>query len=464
MPNNPPNEFKIVNALAITDANVHNSEPFRFGVEGYGIAVFSVENDLDQDLTAQAQGRAWDGTTWQNIGSSVTVTASDVNTITVTEPWGLLRLQLTATLAPASGTVSAWMDRAKSGTAPTAASGGATTVAQPTHNNLNANANIQVGDADVALGNPVPVSDAGGTLTVDQVTHDNLNANANIQVGDADVAVGNPVPVSDAGGSFTVDGTVGVSGITAVGAVAGQAAMAASIPVVEASDTPFAVAIGATGDAAVTTDAVGTLSGKIRGLVKWVAERMPAALGQGTMVQSFPVVVASNQSAVPVTPGAQEVHLGEVGGNSGVVTVTPTVTAGAYTALDIVGAIQTIANATRVSGEATILQSITVTDLAKQNVELTIFFFNANPANGTYTDNLALTIHDTDMAMCVGKVKVSASDYSSAAASSVATVSNLALLLTPAATSLIAIAQASSGAPTYASTSDLRFLYGFFRD
>lgn len=97
-------------------------------------------------------------------------------------------------------------------------------VLQATHDNLNANANIQVGDADVANGNPVPVSDAGGSLTVDavdldirdldsaqdsvevlQATHDNLNANANIQVGDADVANGNPVPVSDAGGSITVD-------------------------------------------------------------------------------------------------------------------------------------------------------------------------------------------------------------------------------------------------------------------
>lgn len=127
-------------------------------------------------------------------------------------------------------------------------------VLQDTHDDLNANANIQVGNADVANGNPVPVSDAGGSLTVDavnldirdlvfatdkvdvtgsditatvtatdldirdldsaqdsvevlQATHDNLNANANIQVGDADVANGNPVPVSDAGGSLTVDAT-----------------------------------------------------------------------------------------------------------------------------------------------------------------------------------------------------------------------------------------------------------------
>lgn len=63
--------------------------------------------------------------------------------------------------------------------------------------------------------------------------------------------------------------------------------------------------IGATGDAAVVTDTTGTLSGKIRGLVKWVAERMPAALGQGTMAQSLPVVLPSNQSSIPVASTLQ---------------------------------------------------------------------------------------------------------------------------------------------------------------
>lgn len=70
----------------------------------------------------------------------------------------------------------------------------------------------------------VNIQDGGNSITVDaadldirdldsaqdsvevlQATHDNLNANANLQVGDADVANGNPVPVSDAGGSLTVD-------------------------------------------------------------------------------------------------------------------------------------------------------------------------------------------------------------------------------------------------------------------
>lgn len=58
---------------------------------------------------------------------------------------------------------------------------------------------------------------ATDVVTVVQATHDNLNLNANIQVGDADVANGNPVPVSDAGGSLTVDATdLDIRDLTAV--------------------------------------------------------------------------------------------------------------------------------------------------------------------------------------------------------------------------------------------------------
>lgn len=88
---------------------------------------------------------------------------------------------------------------------------------------------VSKSDAQNAANNPIIVQLSDGTavlssttgalhvllqntdVTVVQPTHDNLNANANIQVGDADVANGNPVPVSDAGGSLTVDGTVTVT-------------------------------------------------------------------------------------------------------------------------------------------------------------------------------------------------------------------------------------------------------------
>jgi len=109
----------------------------------------------------------------------------------------------------------------------------------------------------------INVTDNGGSLTVDgvdfdirdldsatdsvevlQATHDDHNLNANLQVGDADVANGNPVPVSDAGGSLTVDATdldirnlvfatdkVDVSGSTDIGLDAATLAALESITV-----------------------------------------------------------------------------------------------------------------------------------------------------------------------------------------------------------------------------------------
>lgn len=61
---------------------------------------------------------------------------------------------------------------------------------------------------------------------------------------------------------------------------------------------------GATTDAAVSTDANGSVNAHIRGvIVNLIAllARLPAALGQGTMAQSLRVVLPSDQSAVPVS-------------------------------------------------------------------------------------------------------------------------------------------------------------------
>jgi hypothetical protein len=85
--------------------------------------------------------------------------------------------------------------------------------------NVDASGNVGVTDAGGALTvdgtvtadagtGPWPVTDNGGALTVDQPTPDNLNCNANLQIGDSDVGAGNPVPISDNGGAITVDGTV----------------------------------------------------------------------------------------------------------------------------------------------------------------------------------------------------------------------------------------------------------------
>jgi len=95
----------------------------------------------------------------------------------------------------------------------------------------------------------VKVNPSGSLETVaNQDTHDDLNANANIQVANSDVADGNPVPVSDAGGSLTVDGTV--SSPTNSATVTGQSS----------SSTSYAALTGSN----LTTDNQGLFSYEIR--------------------------------------------------------------------------------------------------------------------------------------------------------------------------------------------------------
>lgn len=95
--------------------------------------------------------------------------------------------------------------------------------------------------------------------------------------------------IEDANGNYNLG--VAVSGASGGGVVDGAVSVANGADVTQ----------GALGDAAVITDASGSLSGKLRGLVKWAFERMPASLGQKTKAASLPVVLASDQGVLDVT-------------------------------------------------------------------------------------------------------------------------------------------------------------------
>lgn len=114
--------------------------------------------------------------------------------------------------------------------------------------------------------------------------------------------------------------------------------------------------IGAVADAAIITDTTGSLSAKLRGLVKWAFERMPASLGQKAKAASLPVVIASDQDALAVTMAAvptggataanQTTIIGHVDGIEGLLTTidadTGTIAgavAGTEVQVDIVGAL-----------------------------------------------------------------------------------------------------------------------------
>jgi hypothetical protein len=78
-----------------------------------------------------------------------------------------------------------------------------------------------------------------------------------------------------------------------------------------------------------------------------------------------------------------------------VVSQTPTITAGAYTAKWAVGGLLTFANASRVSGATTILESVVITDLAAQMAELILVLLQPMARPLTHQMLIWLTVSDT---------------------------------------------------------------------
>lgn len=189
-----------------------------------------------------------------------------------------------------------------------------------------------------------------------------------------------------------------------------------------------------------------------------------ATLGAGSAIIGKVAIDQVTANANEVVLKASEAHVGQVTGSTSVISVTPVISASSiYAANDVVGTKMELALAGRVSGMPVTLQSLVITDLAMQNAALNIFIFQGNPATGTYTDNLELDIDDTDMIQCVGVLSTTDGQWLSAKDNSVFTMQNIGLIILPTTTSVWFVAK-TTGAPTYATTSDLVFKFGFYRE
>lgn len=150
-----------------------------------------------------------------------------------------------------------------------------------------------------------------------------------------------------------------------------------------------------------------------------------------------------------------------------VINLTPTVDTSDYADGDVIDGIQTLTAVSAANGLSVELRSIVVRDLAAQDAAFDIIFFNQNPSNGTYTDNAAMDVHDTDHGFIVGHASILASDYTDFADSSVATVraANLSITMRPTsgADDLYALLLCR-GTPTYAAGTDLEIDLEFIRD
>lgn len=165
-----------------------------------------------------------------------------------------------------------------------------------------------------------------------------------------------------------------------------------------------------------------------------------------------------------VIPASTEVHLGQVGGTTTNIIVTPTITAGAYSAGNCVGGLQTLTSAMRVSGGSGAWAKLNITDHANQKAAMTVLVFKSSPA-GTFTDHAAFpTMTAADNQLVAATVTIATSDWTTVGGSAYCTkvVGPMPVSATGSANLFAAVN--TSGTPTYAATSDLTFNYGFFVD
>ena len=147
---------------------------------------------------------------------------------------------------------------------------------------------------------------------------------------------------------------------------------------------------------------------------------------------------------------------------------TPTVDTSAYATGDCIDGKLEFTVATRgdplqALGGSGIIESVVVTDRAKQDVALDLVLFDSDPASTTFTDNAALDIDDADLPNIVAVVNLLAADYDDFADNSVVQQTELAIpFVLDAGTTLFGVLVAR-GAPTYVASTDLHVKIGILQ-
>jgi hypothetical protein len=213
---------------------------------------------------------------------------------------------------------------------------------------------------------------------------------------------------------------------------------------------------GANADAAVSTDTTGSISGKMRGLVKIQNERTPASLGQKTKANSFAVVLASDQDALSISAiTAGETHLGEVGGRVKVVDCAPTINPAAYATADVIGTKVTVSTVTRIAAGSGIIRSATLSNRLTATTAVDVILFDADPSASTFTDNAAVTVNVADLTKIIGVLSFVSGEYVSFAGNGVAVKQGLNIGFKLASGSDLYAVFVSRAAPTFANAADL---------
>ncbi len=158
---------------------------------------------------------------------------------------------------------------------------------------------------------------------------------------------------------------------------------------------------------------------------------------------------------------------------SKVITFTPTIGTGAYSANQIVGGITKLADFFESLSGVTELMNISVSDNANQKIVGTFFFFKKKPA-GTYTDGAAFSPSQADLNLIGAIVTLPAANYVSGASNAVGDIGNIRKKI-QAATQTNQIPNVTDsksgyvvfvtgGTPTYGNASALQISIGVEQD
>lgn len=159
---------------------------------------------------------------------------------------------------------------------------------------------------------------------------------------------------------------------------------------------------------------------------------------------------------------ASTANIGNVGGKTAKVTVTPTVTASsAYASGNVVGGKLTFSSALLTAGSG-VLESIWVSITTAITATFVLAIFDTNPTNSTWTDKSAAAINASDIPFLVG-IYTLATAQSNLGTHTIYNLDGIGKAINAGATTLYGVL-VTTGTPTFGSTSAVKISIGILQD
>lgn len=146
-----------------------------------------------------------------------------------------------------------------------------------------------------------------------------------------------------------------------------------------------------------------------------------------------------------------------------ILTKTPVITAGAYTAADSIGGVMTVTLQPSMIGQQAMhgfISNVVITDAANVKAAMRLWLYSGTITGVADNDPIS-SISDADNAKCIGFIDIAASDYATNGSGN-ATADKEIRKVIDTETGILSVIAVLSGGQTYSSTSDLIFKLSYW--